>query len=407
MKLLSTLAIVLALQIGVNAQGYKVTDFSGGTGPYGMAIDSRGYLWVSNNSSHTITYNTGGNVKTAAGAQNQAGYTDGQGVGIRFSQPKGIAVTQRAGSEVLVVADAGNNAIRFVSIANLTTILSTKVTDITGFNDPCDVEVDASGNIYVADRMNYVVKKIDLVGQVTIIAGQEGKSGTDDGDATTKAKFTAPTGLYVDGSDVYVADGGALRKISGGKVTTIDLKPDDSWGDVGWLFNCLDIEKMGSQWVLSDGCSIRIFDAGTTKYITMAGANYAGQCGYKNGMDTFARFQNVYTMKYDATNEKLLVADQGNNKIRQIEKTTIAIEEAAVADFNLYPNPASDVLVVEGIEDNFSLSIYNLAGSELISVQSSAAGGSTSIDVSNLQQGVYLVSIRQSQGITTQKLVIQ
>ena len=164
----------------------------------------------------------------------------------------------RDGQEVLVVCDAGNNVVRLLSISNITTILSTKALDFTGFNDPSDVEMDASGNLYVADKQNFCIKKIDASGNVTVFAGIEGQTGSDNGDAIGKAKFVSPTGLYIDGNDIYVADGTALRKISGGKVTTVDLQPDYdfSW-DMGGIFNLTDIENVDGTWLLSDGCSVR------------------------------------------------------------------------------------------------------------------------------------------------------
>lgn len=78
---------------------------------------------------------------------------------------------------------------------------STPVTKSSGFNDPTDVAVDASGNIYVADYMNSLVKKIPVAGGAPVVVG----SG-----------FNKPTGVAVDASgNIYVADRGnnAIKKI--------------------------------------------------------------------------------------------------------------------------------------------------------------------------------------------------
>ncbi|NCZ85776.1 MAG: hypothetical protein EBY94_09080 [Burkholderiaceae bacterium] len=86
-----------------------------------------------------------------------------------------------------------------------------------------DVEVDRNGIIYVADRYNHLIRKVDLNGVVTTLAGS-GLPGSDDGQGTA-ASFKEPWGLTVDSLGyVYVADtkNNKIRKISPtGLVSTI------------------------------------------------------------------------------------------------------------------------------------------------------------------------------------------
>ena len=84
--------------------------------------------------------------------------------------------------------------------------------------------VDASGNLYVADSANQVIRKITPAGVVTTVAGQAGAAGHVDGPAA-QAKFWMPVEVTADGQgNPYVANSynGVVRKISAaGVVSTV------------------------------------------------------------------------------------------------------------------------------------------------------------------------------------------
>lgn len=163
-------------------------------------------------------------VSTLAGSS--GGFADGQGTVASFNDPYGIAVD---GNGDIIVADSGNNRIRKITASgNVTTLAgggwggSDGQGAAAGFQKPVEVAVDGIGNVYVADLYGNRIRKIDVGGNVTTLAGSI--AGFADGQGTS-AKFSYPNGIDVDGSgNVYVADGGnnRIRKIDAeGNVTTL------------------------------------------------------------------------------------------------------------------------------------------------------------------------------------------
>jgi len=134
-----------------------------------------------------------------------SGSTDGAGVSASFNKPKGIAIDS---SGNVYVADTDNHLIRKIaSNGNVTTLAGdgfSGSTDGAGsaasFNSPTGVAVDSSGNVYVADTNNHLIRKIDSAGNVTTLAGVgDGVSGSTDG-VGSAASFGSPNGVAVDGN---------------------------------------------------------------------------------------------------------------------------------------------------------------------------------------------------------------
>jgi hypothetical protein len=91
------------------------------------------------------------------------------------------------------------------------------------FGGPRGIAVKSTGELFVADRENFVIRKVTQAGVVTTFAGS-GNGGQDDGNGTS-ASFLSPEGIAIDGSGtLWVADtnNDEIRKITpGGVVTTV------------------------------------------------------------------------------------------------------------------------------------------------------------------------------------------
>jgi trimeric autotransporter adhesin len=145
--------------------------------------------------------------------------------------PTGVAVI----GGTVYVADRRNNRIRRVNGPGpIMTIAGNDNSDNTGdggpatdasLNDPAGIAVDGAGNIYFADKSNNRVRKITPAGVITAFAGNGEKGWSGDGGAATAATLKAPIGVAVDrAGNVYIADAGnnIVRKVTPqGVISTI------------------------------------------------------------------------------------------------------------------------------------------------------------------------------------------
>ena len=182
-------------------------------------------------------------------AGNGEGGTGGDGgpaTEAQLSDPQRLAVD---GSGNLYVSDTVNHLIRRIDPEGvITTIAGTGEGGYGGDGGPATearlfrpggLAVDGSGNLHVADISNYRIRKIDPEGVITTIAGtgEPGYGGDGDGGPATEARLFRPGGLAVDGSgNLYVADtlSNRIRKIdSEGVITTIAGTGERGYGGDG------------------------------------------------------------------------------------------------------------------------------------------------------------------------------
>jgi sugar lactone lactonase YvrE len=186
--------------------------------PNGVAVDSSGNVYVADSNNNKIRKITpAGGVTTLAGS----GFSDsedGTGTVASFAYPRGVAVDKNGN---IYVADSNNNKIRKITSGGLVTTLAgssrkgSRDGTTASFNYPTGVAVDGNGNMYVADSGNSKIRKITPAGLVTTLAGS-GVSGSEDGTGTATS-FSSNRGVAVDSTgNVYVADSNnnMIRKIT-------------------------------------------------------------------------------------------------------------------------------------------------------------------------------------------------
>jgi len=188
--------------------------------PLGIAADAAGNVYVADCFNNQIRkINPSGVVSLLAGS-GARGKTDGTGNLATFNQPYGVAVDAEGN---VFVADNGNGLIRKVTSAGVvTTIAGNGVsgfangTGLTAsFGSTWGITVDAADNVYVADAANNMIRKINTAGVVSTLSGSI-TYGLINGDLST-ATFYSPKGVAIDATgNVYVADTGndLIRKIT-------------------------------------------------------------------------------------------------------------------------------------------------------------------------------------------------
>ncbi|MBK7575333.1 MAG: hypothetical protein IPI26_08790 [Elusimicrobia bacterium] len=165
-----------------------------------------------------------------------AGGYGGDGVpaeGAKLLYPMGLAVD--AGGN-LYIADTGNHRVRRVDADGvITTVAGNGNGAYAGdngpatqanLNHPMGVAVDAEGNLYIADTDNHRVRKVDVEGVITTVAG-DGQSGfSGDGGPATLARLNRPTAVTVDREGhLYIADydNNRVRRVMDGTMQTAGL----------------------------------------------------------------------------------------------------------------------------------------------------------------------------------------
>lgn len=285
--------------------------------PTGIAVDSSGNVYVADFNNNIIRKITsGGVVTTLAGSAGVTGYADGTGPAASFNQPWGVAVDS---SGNVYVTDSGNQLIREISPGGMVTTFAQV------YNLPFGIAVDSSGNVYVSESNGDAINKITPGGVVSTLAGQIGVAGSANGTGTA-ASFSSPAGVAVDSSgNVYVADSGnnLIRKISpGGVVTT--LAGSGAWGSANGTGTAASFGGPGG--VVVDSCgNVYVADTGNQliRKISPGGvvttlAGSAGVPGSTNGTGTTASFYEPIGIAVDSS-ETIYVADTYNNLIREIQ----------------------------------------------------------------------------------------
>ncbi len=301
-------ALIIAIGLGHFAtlacgQSVIVSTFAGsgasgsanGTGtaasfnhPFGVAVDGSGNVYVADSTNDTVRKITSaGVVSTFAGQTGVTGTANGTGTAASFNYPVGVAID---GSGNVYMTDFTNEVIRKITSAGVVSTFAGQAgvsgsANGTGtaasFKGPSGIAVDASGNVYVGDQLNCTVRKITPAGVVSTLAGQAGVTGSANGIGTA-ATFNSPFGVVVDGSgNVYVAD----------------------------YYNYM-IRKITSAGVVS----------------TLAGQ--AGVTGSANGTGTAATFNDPNDVLLDGSGN-VYVSDQLNGTIRKIHSRPIAANTAA------------------------------------------------------------------------------
>ncbi|MBM4343583.1 MAG: hypothetical protein FJ100_09430 [Deltaproteobacteria bacterium] len=275
-------------------------------------------------------------VTTLAGA-GEAGFANGTGGTAKFTEPVALAIDA---SGTLYVADAasGGARIRKVSAEGAVTTFAGKGLD--GFADggpntaqfwrPSGLAFGGDGALYVADRFNQRIRKIDAAGNVTTLAGDADAPGFGDPKALgdfadgqgKAAKFDEPAGIAWSAQDsaLYVVEAAnhRVRKVTlDGTVTLFAGK-----GAIGSADgDALQATFSAPSGIAVDGAgNVFVGDSGNHRIRKVSGGKvttYAGSTkGYKDAVPLDSLWNDPAGLGFG--NALLLVADAGNGSLRTV-----------------------------------------------------------------------------------------
>jgi trimeric autotransporter adhesin len=344
--------------------------------PYGVFVDASGNIFIADTDNNVVreVLASSGDIQTVAG-NGTAGYSgDGAAAtSAELQMPEGVFLDA---SGDIFIADTDNSVIREVTAANaqIQTVAGTYYAFADTCNDtgdggaatsaylclPTSIFVDGSGNLFIADTVNQAIRKV-AGGTITTVAGTLGTSGyTGNGAAATSAALNYPGGVIVDSTgDVYIADtfnyvvrevtasNGFIQPFAGNNTLAYsgDGSPaiDASLNIPGGVF----VDSTGDIFIADTNNSvIRVFNPGTSA-VTIAGVTIApgdiatvagngiacatpapGGCG-DGGAPTAAQLNFPYSVLLDASGN-VYIADTGlpeseSSVIRVINTGTSAI----------------------------------------------------------------------------------
>ena len=296
--------------------------------PEGVAVDGAGNLYIADRDNHRIRkVDAAGVITTVAGSGRfgSAGGDGGAAVAARLWEPSGVAVD---GAGNLYIADRRNDRIRKVDAAGVITTVAGDGTEGFGgdggpataaqLDGPRGVALDGAGNLYIADTGNHRIRKVDAAGAISTVAGRE----LGDGGAATGARLRSPAGVAVDGAgNLYIADpgNGRIRKVDAAGVISTVAQLRDPEG--------VAVDGAGNLYI-ADTDSDRIRKVDAAGVISRVAGTWRpfGSIG-DGGAATAARLDRPEGVAVDGAGN-LYIADTFNHRIRKVDAagviTTVA-----------------------------------------------------------------------------------
>ncbi len=367
--------------------------------PHGIAVDQNGNVYTCDRWSHLIRKITpDGMVSTVAGRKGISGDMDGDTTIALFNEPWGICVDQQGN---ILVADTRNNKIRKISPSGIVSTVagsgnfgsSDGIGTSSTFGNPTGIECDAEGNIYVADHLTHIIRKIDPNGVVSTIAGTPYLMGSTDGPGGI-ASFARPYGLSLDNDgNILVADewnhkirkidlDGVVSTVAGnGAVGSLDGEVESSSFNYPWD---ITVDSMGNIFV-ADGYNYLIRKITTDGMV----ASFAGTLettGATDGMGSLATFSGATAIAISPLTKEIFIGDAYNNLVRKLIDLNQGVSVLMTG------NSSPTVCMGETLEFYASPDIYN-SYFFYLDGQIVQSNSSPNFSISNLEEGTHQLQV--------------
>ena len=206
-------------------------------------------------------------------------------------------------------------------------------------NRPSIIVFGPTGNLYLAETGNHLIRKVDAQGHITTIAGTGTQGFSGDSGPATAAQLDSPQGLALTPTALYIADthNHRIRKLdlATNLLTTIAGSTPGFSGDSGPataaqlnLPTALTLDASQNLYIADTyNHRIRRIDATTGLITTIAGNGTQGYSG-DHSLAIAASIDSPTGLALDAS-QNIYIADTHNHRIRRIDATTSIITTLA------------------------------------------------------------------------------
>jgi hypothetical protein len=262
-------------------------------------------------------------------------------------------------------------------------------------SNPSGLDLDAAGNIYIADQYNQRIRMVSPTGIITTIVGNGIAAYGGDGGSPLLASINYSNGVSVSPTGtIYISDNNnhRIRKVISCLPTTTTQPVNDTvtTGDTAFYTTTTTIPGAIYQWQENPGSGfadlsdITPYSGVHSNTLIISGAtvslnNYRYRC-----------IINSETGCGYITDSALLVVNAADTTDTI---TTRTISFSRTQNVHIYPNPANSILHIDGLTAITDFQVFDLVGK----VQRSGVLDrvSNSVDIHNLSAGIYFIELNQ------------
>ncbi len=401
--------------------------------PRGVAVDLAGNIYIGDAENYVIRkVSPSGIISTIAGIPGSSGYSGdgGPALSAKLSGLFGICIDN---SGNLFFADL--QRIRKISTSGtITTVAGNGTAGYSGdggnataatIYNPYGLAVDAVGNLYIAEQLNNLVRKVSPSGIISTFAGMGTPSYSGDGGNATAAMLRQPESVAVDNSgNVFIADAGnnVIRKVStSGIISTVagtGLLSDGGDGGPATAANIqspvgVAVDATGNIYIAEYLSSVRMVN--TSGIIsTIAGNGTAGYSG-DGGPAVEAEFYYTWSLCLDGGGN-IFVGDADNNVIRKISPAYLSVDQTELhnSSISIVPNPNTGAFTINAIinaksGNEVSITITDITGRVIYSSVASTINSGISKEINlggNLPGGLYILKLDSGNEHAVSRLLI-
>ena len=304
------------------------------SGPYGVALDAHGDLFIADTGNDVVEEVTlAGRLSVVAGDAKSGPPTPGVATKSALSGPYGVALDAHGD---LFIADTGNNVVEEVTPAGRLSVVAGDgksgpptpgVATKSALHEPYGSALDAHGDLFIADYGNKVVEKVTPAGKLSVVAGDGNVTMPTPGPATRSA-INGPTDVALGPhGDLFIADNdnAVVEKVTpAGKLSVVagdgkPIPPTPGPATKSAISAPRDVavDAHGDLFISDDDDSL-VLEVTPAGWLSIAAGNGAGNYGTPTpGPATRSALAGPQGVAVDAQGD-LFIADQGNNVVEKV-----------------------------------------------------------------------------------------